>query len=70
MWLKFRYLGMTVTSQKLIDEDIKSTSVSDNACYHSDQNSFSSHLLRKKIKINIYKTITLPEVYMGAKLGF
>jgi hypothetical protein len=44
-------------SQNLIHEEMKRRFNSGNACYHSIQNSFFSHLL---IKIRIYKTIILP----------
>jgi hypothetical protein len=45
---QFRYLGMTVTNQNLIQEEIKRRLNSDNACYHSVQNLLSSCLLSKK----------------------
>jgi hypothetical protein len=42
---------------------------SGNACYHSVQNLLSSRLLSKNINIRIYKTIILPVVLYGVKLG-
>jgi hypothetical protein len=53
---QFRYLGTTVTNQNLIQEEIKRRLNSGNACYHSVQNLFSSHLLSKSIKIKIYNS--------------
>jgi hypothetical protein len=50
---KFRYLGTTITNQNLIQEEIKRSSNSGNASYHSVQNLLSSHLLSKSIKIRI-----------------
>jgi hypothetical protein len=44
---QFKYLGMTVINQNLIQEDIKSRSNSGNSCYHSVQNLLSSRLLLK-----------------------
>jgi hypothetical protein len=55
-------LGMTITNQNLIQEEIMRRLNSGNACYHSVQNLFSSRLLSKHIKIRIYKTIILPVV--------
>jgi hypothetical protein len=55
----FKYLRRTVTNQNLIKEEIKRRLISGNACYHSVQNHFSSHLLSRNIKIKIYKTIIL-----------
>jgi hypothetical protein len=42
---QFRYLGMTVTNQNLIQKEIKRRSNSGNACNHSVQNLLSSCLL-------------------------
>jgi hypothetical protein len=55
---QFKYLGMTVTNQNLIQEEIKRTLNYDNACYHSVQVLLSSHLL---------STIILPVVLYGCK---
>jgi hypothetical protein len=54
-----KYLGTTITNQNLIQEEIKRSLNSSNACYHSVQNHLSSHLLSKNIKIRIYKINTL-----------
>jgi hypothetical protein len=35
---EFKYLGMTVTNQNLIQEETKRSLNSGNACYHSVQN--------------------------------
>jgi hypothetical protein len=64
---QFKYLGMTVTNQNLIQEEIKTRLNSDNACYHSIQNLSSSHLLSKNLKIRIYKSIIFPAVLYGLK---
>jgi hypothetical protein len=50
---QFRYLGMTVTNQHLIQEEIKRKLNPGNACYHSVQNLLSSHQLSKLLKIRI-----------------
>jgi hypothetical protein len=64
---QFKYLGMTVTNQNLIQEEINRRLNSDNACYHSVQNLLSSHLLSKNLKVRIYKTIILPVVLYGCE---
>jgi hypothetical protein len=51
----FKYLGMRVTNQNDIHEEIKSRLNSGNACYHSVQSLLSSCLLSKNTKIKIYK---------------
>jgi sorting nexin-29 len=66
---KFKYLGMMLTNQNDIHEEIKSRLNSGNTCYHSVQNILSSHLITKNLKIKIYKTVILPVCCMGAKLG-
>jgi hypothetical protein len=42
---KFKYLGMTLTNQNDIHDEIKSRLNMGNACYYSVQNLFSSHLI-------------------------
>jgi hypothetical protein len=59
---KIKYLGMTVTNQYLIHEEIKSRLHLGKACYHSVQNLLSSFLLFKNVTVNILKTIILPVV--------
>ena len=66
---EFKYLGTTLTNQNSIPEEIRSRLRSGNACYHSAQNLLSSRLLSKNLKIKIYRTIILPVVFMGVKLG-
>jgi hypothetical protein len=48
---KFKYLGMTLTNQNHICDEIKSRLNSGNACYYSVQNLLSSHLISKNIKL-------------------
>jgi hypothetical protein len=60
-------LGLTVTNQNLIQEEIKRGLNSGNACFHSVQNLLSSHLLSKNVKIKIYKTIILSVVLYGCE---
>jgi hypothetical protein len=50
-----------------IHNEIKSILNSENACCHSVQNFLSSHLISKKLKLKIYKTIILPVVLYGCK---
>jgi hypothetical protein len=50
---QFKYLGSTVTNQNLIQDEIKRRLNWGNACYHSVQNLFSSHLVSKNLKIYI-----------------
>jgi hypothetical protein len=64
---QFKYLGMTVTNQNLIQEEIKRRVNSGNAWYYLVQNLLSSRLLSKNVKIKIYKTIILPVVLYGCE---
>jgi hypothetical protein len=48
---QFKYLGTRVTSQNLVQEEIKKRLNSGNACYHSIQNLMSSRLLSKNMKV-------------------
>jgi len=65
----FKYLGTTLTNQSSIVEEIKSRMRSGNVCYHSVQKLLSSTLLSKNLKIKIYRTLSLPVVCKGVKLG-
>jgi len=64
---EFKYLGITLTNQNSIQEEIKSRLKSGNACYHLVQNLLSSSLLAKILKIRIYKTTILPFVLYGCE---
>jgi hypothetical protein len=64
---QFKYLGITVTDQNLIQEEIKMRLNSGNTCYHSVQNLLSC-LLSENLKIRIYRTIVLPVVLYGCDI--
>jgi hypothetical protein len=57
---EFKYLGMTLTNQNDIHDEIESRLNSGNACYHSVQNLLPSCLISKNLKIKIYKTVIVP----------
>jgi hypothetical protein len=59
---KLKYLGMTLTIQNNVHDEIKGRLNSGNACYYSVQKLFSSCLISEKPKIKIYKTVILPVV--------
>jgi len=56
---ELKFLGITITNQNPIQEEIKSRFNSGNTCYHSVQILLSSRLLAKNIRIQIYRTIML-----------
>jgi hypothetical protein len=64
---KFKYLGMTLTNQNDIRDEIKNRLNSRNAYYYSVQNLLSSHLISKNLEIKIYKTVILLVVLHGCK---
>jgi len=64
---EFKYLGATLTDQNSIAEEIKSSSRSGNACYHSMQKLLSSRFLPKNLKIKIYRIVILPVVLYGCE---
>jgi hypothetical protein len=64
---KFKYLGMTLTNQNDIRDEIKNRLNLGNACYHSVQNLLSSHLISKNLKIKIYRNVILPVVLYGCE---
>jgi hypothetical protein len=59
---KFKFLGMTLTNQSDIHDEIKSRLNSGNACHNSVQNFLYYRLISKNLKINIYKTVILSVV--------
>jgi hypothetical protein len=56
-----------LTDQSCMNEQIKNTLHSGNACYHSVQSLLSSRLLSRNVKVKIYKTIILPVVLYGCE---
>jgi hypothetical protein len=62
---QFKYLGITVTDENLIQEEIKRKLNSSNSCYHSVQNLLSSYPLLKNVNSRIYETIILLLVLHG-----
>jgi hypothetical protein len=66
---EFQYLGTALANRNSIHEEIKSRLNLGNACYHSVQNLSFSRFLSKNKKIGIYRTIILPVVLWGLKLG-
>jgi hypothetical protein len=60
--VQFKCMGMILTNQNMIQEDIKRKLNSGNACYHSVQNLLSPYLLSKIVKIRIIKAKILPVV--------
>jgi len=64
---EFKYLGTTLTNQNSIQEEIKTSLKSGNACYHSVQNLLSSSMLSNNKKIKMYRTINLPVVLYGCE---
>jgi hypothetical protein len=52
---KFKYLGMTLTNQNDIHDEIKSRLNLGNACYYSVQNLLSSHLVSKNLRLKYMK---------------
>jgi hypothetical protein len=55
-------LGITVTNQNLVQEEIKRSLNLGNICHQSVQSLLSSHLLSKNVKIKIYKSVILSVV--------
>jgi UDP-N-acetylglucosamine 2-epimerase len=66
---QFKCLGMTVTNENFIQEEINRRLNSGNVCYHSVQNFLSSHLLSKNLKIVIHNSLICLSFCMGVKLG-
>jgi hypothetical protein len=64
---QFIYLGITVTNQNSIQEEIKSKFKSGISCYISMHTLLALGLLSKNIKIIIHRKIILPPVLYGCK---
>ena len=62
---QLKYFGTALTNQNSIQEEIKSSLKSGNACCHSVQNILCCGLLYKNIKIKIYRTVILRVVLYG-----
>jgi hypothetical protein len=64
---KFKYLGMMLTNENNIHDEIKSRQNSGNSCYYSVQNLLSSRLISKNLKTKMYNTVILPVVLYGCE---
>ena len=64
---EFKHLGTTLTNQNSLQEEIKSSLKSGNACCRSVQYLLLSSFLSKNIKIKINRTIILPVVLYGCE---
>jgi len=65
---EFKYLGINLTDQNSIQEEIKSRLKSGNFCYHPVQNFFCLPVCYpKNLKIKIYRTVILPVVLYGCE---
>ena len=62
---ELKYLGMSLTDQNSIEEEVKSRLKLGNVCCYSVQNVLSSRLLSKDLKIKIYRNIILPMILYG-----
>jgi sorting nexin-29 len=62
---EFKYLETTLSNPNSIQEGIKSTWNSMNACYIWGQNVFPSSLLSKNLKIKVHRTVILLVVLYG-----
>jgi len=62
-----KYLGITLTNENSIQEEIKCRLKLGNACYYSAENLSSSSLLSKNLNIKIFRTIILPVVLCGCE---
>jgi hypothetical protein len=64
---ELKYLGITLTNQNSIQEEVKCRVKLGNACYYAVQNLLSSSLLSETLKIRIYRTMILPVVLFGCE---
>ena len=66
---RVQIFGNNIDKSKSYLGKIKSRLNSGSVYHHSVQNLLSSSLLTKNVKLKIYRTIIVPLVCMGGKLG-
>ena len=60
-----RYLGAMTNSKNLVSDEIKSRIAAINRCFYGLRQIFRSTVVRKAVKIEIYKTKVKPVVVLG-----
>jgi hypothetical protein len=65
---KLKYLGMAVSNQNFIYEEITSRLNFDNTCCDSVQNPLPSRLLSEHVKFIVHKIIILTPVLYGREM--
>jgi hypothetical protein len=64
---KLKYLWTTLTNENDIRNEVKSIINSGNDCCYSVQNTLSSPLISKSLRIKVYETVIFPLVLYGCE---
>jgi len=63
----YKYLGSTVSSDNLIEEEIQNRITLGNKAYYANQFLFKSRFVSKKLKMRLYWNIIRPKVTYGCE---
>ena len=63
----YKYLGVTMSSDNSIEEEIQNRITLGNKAYHANQFLFKSRLVSKKLKMKLYWSIIRPTVTYGCE---
>ena len=63
----FKYLGALVNSDNSIEEEIKERIAAGNRAYHVHKKLFTSKLISRNVKLQLYNTLILPTVTYASK---
>jgi len=66
----FKYLGLMVNTDSCIEEEIKERTAAGNRAYHVHKKLFTSKLISRNVKLQLYNKLIRPIVTYASKAWY